>query len=1032
MRTFPASLLKPGFILFSLACSAILASAASFESDWPQRGERVWAGPGLWANRLQDWRVVVGRLECVESRAAKPLRTVHLLTHRPDPKGGDFTMRVETGVVGENPFMSRLSASGFLIGAGGEVDPRAAALVHHSWGPGAGIFAGVDATGMVFFHDLEKGPFNGPTQPGQIVPPTPTGNSRGWKVIHADSVEPGSPAANAIDGDPSTIWHTEWKKNKPKHPHEIQIDLGETTTINSVRYTPRQENIAGRIKDFEIYVSDDAKNWGIPVAQGDLPNTGQPQHIVFNRVGARYLRLVALSAHENRPSTTVAEIEVIDTAQGAAVPMASTGKPGATVRSPFGRVVLHLSVNKTGNARLLTLTALDLATGERISQAEWAGVPKERIAGNLALVSHPGRAGGTARFWFRDWRVEGEGIVETPEFAAGPILGTQYTVHNHVLKITAQMMPIGHSDNQSVRLQVLKGKFWDTVATTRIVAPGWTAPFRVPDWDSTKDAKYRVVYQWRTRDNDLREFTWGGTIRRDPVEKPVIVVAGFTGNHNTRGSVDRGRYEWTRNAMWFPHNDLTANVAKHKPDLLFFSGDQVYEGASPTAPVHRQGEATMLDYLYKWYLFSWAYRDLTKDIPTITIPDDHDVFQGNVWGRGGRHTDKDDKGGYVESADFVKMVDRTQTSHLPDPYDPTPIEQGIGVYYAPMTLGRVSVAIIEDRKFKWGPNGVAPPTDTGRADHVNDPNFDPRTADVPGAQLLGDRQEKFLRDWAADWTGADMKMVVSQTIFGNLATHHGGNLSYLVADYDSNGWPQSGRARALDAMRRGFAFMLGGDQHLSTIVHHGIEGFDDAGWSFCVPSVANFYPRAWMPPQGRAVRDDGWPEEMPDYTGRFHDGFGNHVTVYAATNPGKDMGHEPKALHDRMPGYGIVKFNKRDRTITMENWPRFSDPAAGKKAVQYDGWPKTIKQTDNYGRQPAAWLPTIKVSGIEDPVVQVANSDTGEILYTLRIKGTEFQPWTFAKGHYDVQVGELGTQRVQVRKRMRAFAGNVNEIRLEF
>ncbi|MFT5029438.1 MAG: alkaline phosphatase D [Candidatus Binatia bacterium] len=93
---------------------------------------------------------------------------------------------------------------------------------------------------------------------------------------------------------------------------------------------------------------------------------------------------------------------------------------------------------------------------------------------------------------------------------------------------------------------------------------------------------------------------------------------------------------------------------------------------------------------------------------------------------------------------------------------------------------------------------------------------------------------------------------------------------------------------------------------------------------------------------------------MPAYTGRFLDGFGNHVTVYAATNPGKDMGHEPKALHDRMPGYGIVKLNKRDRTITMENWPRFSDPSAGKQAVQYAGWPKTIKQTDNDGRKPAA------------------------------------------------------------------------------
>jgi alkaline phosphatase D len=422
-------------------------------------------------------------------------------------------------------------------------------------------------------------------------------------------------------------------------------------------------------------------------------------------------------------------------------------------------------------------------------------VAAERLVGNLALVSHPGQSRGTAKYWFRDWKVEGEGIVETPEYAAGPIMGTQYTTHNNVLKLTAQMMPISRWDNDVVSLQILRGRTWKTIATSRIIAPGWTAPFRISDWDTTKDASYRVFYQWRTRSGDLREFTWGGTIRRDPVEKSTIVVAGFTGNHNTRGGVDRGRYDWTKNGLWFPHADLTANVEKHRPDLLFFSGDQVYEGASPTGAVRGKGETTMLDYMYKWYLFSWAYRDLTKDIPTITIPDDHDVFQGNVWGHGGRSTAKDDKGGYVEDAEFVKMVERTQTSHLPDPYDPTPVGQGIGVYYAPLNIGRISVAIIEDRKFKWGPNGVVPPTDTGRADHVNDPNFDVKSADVPGAQLLGARQEEFLREWAADWTGADMKMVVSQTIFGNLATHHGGNLSYLVADYDSNGWPQSGRAR---------------------------------------------------------------------------------------------------------------------------------------------------------------------------------------------------------------------------------------------
>ena len=36
-----------------------------------------------------------------------------------------------------------------------------------------------------------------------------------------------------------------------------------------------------------------------------------------------------------------------------------------------------------------------------------------------------------------------------------------------------------------------------------------------------------------------------------------------------------------------------------------------------------------------------------------------------------------------------------------------------------------------------------------------------------------------------------MKAVISQTIFTAMATTHGGERMRLVADYDTNGWPQS-------------------------------------------------------------------------------------------------------------------------------------------------------------------------------------------------------------------------------------------------
>jgi len=556
-----------------------------------------------------------------------------------------------------------------------------------------------------------------------------------------------------------------------------------------------------------------------------------------------------------------------------------------------------------------------------------------------------------------------------------------------VLHLTAQLMPIGADDPQHAVLEVKKGDAWEERARAKVIAPGWTAPFRVASWDSSRDWRYRVVYDGQTVE---------GTIRRDPVDKPTIVVAGFTGNHNTRSGVERAGFDWSR-SVWFPHHDLTTRVEKHAPDVLFFSGDQIYEGASPTGVDRAKLE---LDYLYKWYLWCWAYRDLTRDIPTITIPDDHDVYQGNLWGEFGRKTDKDDKGGYVHPASFVKMVERTQTSHLPDPFDPTPIEQGIGVYYTGMTYGRVSFAVMEDRKFKSGCNGRVPKTDARRADHVLGPDYDIASADVPGLKLLGDRQLTFLRDWATDWRGADMKMALSQTIFAGMATHHGGGLSYLRADFDANGWPQTGRRKALDELRRCFAFHLAGDQHLATIVHHGVNDWEDAIWSFAVPSVANFYPRMWAPEKPGANREPG----APGFTGRHKDGLDNHVTVYAATNPGKDMGHEPKALHNGMPGYGIVRLDKKARTITLECWPRFADPHDPKHS-QYEGWPRTIPQQSNYGRRAVAWLPPLRFQGVENPVVQIVEEKTGEIVYTLRIAGTTFQPKVFANGTYTVKAG---------------------------
>ena len=64
-------------------------------------------------------------------------------------------------------------------------------------------------------------------------------------------------AENAIDGQTANFWHTEWSDKKPGHPHRLILDLGQSREIGGFRYTPRQSQGGGRIKDYKVYVGDE-------------------------------------------------------------------------------------------------------------------------------------------------------------------------------------------------------------------------------------------------------------------------------------------------------------------------------------------------------------------------------------------------------------------------------------------------------------------------------------------------------------------------------------------------------------------------------------------------------------------------------------------------------------------------------------------------------------------------------------------------------------------------------------------------------
>lgn len=468
-----------------------------------------------------------------------------------------------------------------------------------------------------------------------------------------------------------------------------------------------------------------------------------------------------------------------------------------------------------------------------------------------------------------------------------------YTLHENTLKLSVQLYPLYPNETREIRFEIKKNNQWIELQKVRINDIGWSGLFRIAQWDSSKNTPYRILHG--------KEATFEGLIRKDPINKQEVLLAALSCNSNQdRG--DRANY--------------IKNINHQDPDILFFAGDQSYD--------HREHTAA-------WLKFGSQFRELFRNRPCITIPDDHDIGQGNIWGEYGKKasTSAGNDGGYFYHPEYVKMVERCQTAHLPDPYNAEPIKQGIGVYYTQLIWGGVDFAIIEDRKFKSGPNGKIPQQGP-RPDHIRNPEYNPDDIDLAGLELLGKRQLDFLDAWGSKKNNLHMKAVLSQTGFCGGAHLHGEKSNRLHADLDSNGWPQTGRKKALQAIKKANAIHVAGDQHLSTVIQHGIDEFDDGPWAFVVPAIVNdYYSRWWWPENEEAGKNSN---KILPWNGQYLDGFNNKITMHAYVNP-----ESPSSGS----GYGLIKFNKTKNTVTFECWPRDTDVSSS-DAQQFKGFPITV------------------------------------------------------------------------------------------
>ena len=111
----------------------------------------------------------------------------------------------------------------------------------------------------------------------------------------------------------------------------------------------------------------------------------------------------------------------------------------------------------------------------------------------------------------------------------------------------------------------------------------------------------------------------------------------------------------------------------------------------------------------------------------------------------------------------------------------------------------------------------------------------------------------------------------------------------------------------------------------------------------------------------------------------------------------------PTRENQNASGYGIVRFDKPNRKVIVECWPRGCD-VTDPETQQFPGWPLTFSQSDNYGRKALALLPTINTKGGTDAVIQIIDEYLDEVVYTVRMKGSRTQPKVFREAKYTIRV----------------------------
>ena len=112
----------------------------------------------------------------------------------------------------------------------------------------------------------------------------------------AGSSQSGQGPEKALDGDTSTLWHSQWSAGHNRADHWFVIDYGKEYMMDGLRCLPRQTGgTNGIITEYKIEVSTDGVTY-TEAATGEWDSSTSWKTADFEPVKARYMKLTVLDA----------------------------------------------------------------------------------------------------------------------------------------------------------------------------------------------------------------------------------------------------------------------------------------------------------------------------------------------------------------------------------------------------------------------------------------------------------------------------------------------------------------------------------------------------------------------------------------------------------------------------------------------------------------------------------------------------------------------------------------------------------------